>query len=162
MARLELTPEDPGSTLTETRRACSCAQTKGHAMRFSLPVTTLFVLVFCVLSAGTSRAAPPTSPPGGGTLLVGAASHTVLPLVNGGYDYLEAGFPARNDAYDPGIPVPKWDAGRIAVGNGEPDSYWVHDDIRATAMAIDDPRSPEIVVIVASDLYMVFRNDAEE
>src|SRR6185295_17041688 len=65
-------------------------------------------------------------------------------------------------AYDPGIPVPKWDAGRIAVGNGERDSYWVHDDIRATAMAIDDPRSSDIVVIVATDLYMVFRNDAEE
>ena len=59
--------------------------------------------------------------------------------------------------------MPKWDDGRIAqVGNGEPESYWVHDDIRVTALAIDDPRSPHIVVIVATDLYMVFRNDGEE
>ena len=36
----------------------------------------------------------------------------------------------------------------IAVGTG--------------TVAIDDPRSPEIVVIVDSDLYMVFRVDAEE
>ena len=103
-----------------------------------------------------------SSPPGQGTLLVGAASTTVLPLVNGSYDYLKAGFPGRKDAYDPGIPVAQWDDGRIAVGNGERDSYWVHDDIRATALAIDDPRSPDIVVIVATDLYMVFRNDGEE
>jgi hypothetical protein len=48
------------------------------------------------------------------------------------------------------------------VGNGEPQSYWVHDDLRATALAIDDPRSPYIVVVVATDLYMVFRSDADE
>ena len=127
-------------------------------MRHSRSISSLLVLGCAVLTVARAVAAPP----GEGTLRVGAASHTVLPLVNGGYDYLEAGFPARNDAYDPGIPVPKWDAGRIAVGNGEDDSYWVHDDIRATAMALDDSRSPEIVVVVATDLYMVFRNDAEE
>jgi len=122
-----------------------------------------FVSLFAlgVLLSAVANAAP-SSPPGEGTLLVGAASNTVLPLVNGSYDYLKAGFPARKDAYDPGIPVPAWDDGRIAVGNGERDSYWVHDDIRATVLAIDDPRSADIVVIVATDLYMVFRNDGEE
>jgi hypothetical protein len=114
-----------------------------------------------LLLSATAHAAP-SAPPGEGTLLVGAASITVLPLVNGSYDYLNAGFPSRKDAYDPGIPVPKWDDGRIAVGNGERDSYWVHDDLRATALAIDDPRSADIVVIVATDLYMVFRNDGAE
>jgi hypothetical protein len=128
-------------------------------MRHGRFISTLFVLGIA-LSAVAHEA--PSASPGEGTLLVGAASKTVLPLVNGSYYYLKAGFPARNDAYDPGIPVPKWDDGRIAVGNGERDSYWVHDDIRTTAMAIDDPRSPNIVVIVATDLYMVFRNDAEE
>ena len=102
------------------------------------------------------------APPGPGTLLVGAASRTVLPTVDGGYDYLKAGFPARGNATDPGILVPQWDDGRIAVGNGEEESFWVHDDIRATAVALDDPRSDEIVVIFASDLYMIFRNDGGE
>jgi hypothetical protein len=46
-------------------------------------------------------------------------------------------------------------------GSGASVSYWVHDDIRATAIAIDDPRSTNIVVILATDLYMVFRNDGE-
>jgi hypothetical protein len=128
-------------------------------MRHGRFISTIFA-VGLTLSAVAQEAS--ATPPGQGTLLVGAASRTVLPLVNGSYDYLKAGFPARNDAYDPGIPVPKWDDGRIAVGNGEGESYWVHDDIRATALAIDDPRSPYIVVIVATDLYMVFRNDAEE
>jgi hypothetical protein len=128
-------------------------------MRHSRLGSTLVALGLLIPAAAHTAA---SSPPGQGTLLVGAASTTVLPLVNGSYDYLKAGFPSRKDAYDPGIPVAKWDAGRIAVGNGERDSYWVHDDIRATAMAIDDPRSTDIVVIVASDLYMVFRNDGEE
>ena len=75
---------------------------------------------------------------------------------------LAAGFPARDDPFDPGIVVPQWDDGRIAVGNGDSESYWVHDDLRVGALAIDDPRSPEIVVLVSSDLYMIFRTDAEE
>ena len=94
-------------------------------------------------------------------LLVGAASRSVLPLVSGSYDYLKPGFPPRTDPFDLGIPVPAWDDGRIAVGNGAEDSFWVHDDVRATAMAIQRPGKSEIVVLVATDLYMVFRNDAQ-
>jgi hypothetical protein len=120
---------------------------------------SLFLLLF--LGTGSLHAAP-GAPPGAGTLLVGAASDTVLPLVDGGHEYLKAGFPARGNPYDPGIAVPAWDDGRIAVGNGESESYWVHDDIRATAVAFDDPRSAHIVVILATDLYMVFRTDGEE
>lgn len=100
--------------------------------------------------------------PGQGNVLVGAASRTVLPLVDGSHDYLEAGFPGRSDANSPGILVPAWDDGRIAVGNGNSQSYWVHDDVRVTVVAIEDPRSADLVVIVDSDLYMIFRTDAEE
>jgi hypothetical protein len=116
------------------------------------------VLFLALACSGSAQAA---APPGEGTLLVGAASRTILPLVNGSYDYLKAGVPGRDDRYDPGLLVPEWDDGRIAVGNGSSDSYWVHDDVRTSAMAIDDPRSPHIVVIVASDLYMVFRHDGD-
>ena len=129
--------------------------------RFLASIFAFGILCSAASQAAAPANAAPTTAPGQGTLLVGAASASVLPLVNGSYDYLKAGFPERRNAYDPGIPVPKWDDGRIAVGNGEDASYWVRDDIRATALAIDDPRSPHIVVIVASDLYMVFRNDAE-
>lgn|GEM_PF-1061188 len=94
-------------------------------------------------------------------LEVGAASRSVLPLVDGSYDYLGAGFPARGDPFDPGIPVPAWDDGRIAVGNGASESFWVRDDVRATAVALRRRGQPEIVVIVATDLYMVFRVDAD-
>jgi hypothetical protein len=94
-------------------------------------------------------------------LLVGAASRSVLPLVGGTYDYLAEGFPSHDDPYEMGIAVPAWDDGRIAVGNGETESYWVHDDLRASAVAIQRPGKREIVVIVATDLYMVFRIDAD-
>ena len=40
-------------------------------------------------------------------------------------------------------------------------SYWVHDDLRVTAMAIEDLRTHKITVLVSSDLYMIFRNDAD-
>jgi hypothetical protein len=96
----------------------------------------------------------------GGKIKVGAASRSVLPLVNGSTDYLAAGFPARSDPFSPGILVPAWDDGRIAVGNGNAESYWVHDDLRVTAVAFQ--KKKQIVVIVSADLYMVFRLDAEE
>jgi hypothetical protein len=114
------------------------------------------------LLASVASAGQPAAPAARDSVLVGAASRSVLPLVDGSLAYLGAGFPGRHDALDPGIVVPAWDDGRIAVGNGDSVSYWVHDDVRVSAMAIDDPRSAEIVVLVASDLYMIFRNDAEE
>ena len=123
---------------------------------------TRSLLLLAALVALPALAGPKDkAPPGQGNVLVGAASRSVLPLVEGGYDYLKAGFPDRSDPHDPGILVPAWDDGRIAVGNGDGVSYWVHDDLRTTAVAIDDPRSKEIVVIVDSDLYMIFRVDAD-
>jgi hypothetical protein len=117
---------------------------------------------FVVGDVAAQRTPQAKTPPGQGNVLVGAASRSVLPLVDGSLDYLEAGFPGREDPYNPGIPVPEWDDGRIAVGNGKSESYWVHDDLRATAVAIQDPRSKKIVVIVDSDLYMIFRMDADQ
>jgi hypothetical protein len=127
-----------------------------------LPQRVLGILFLSLLTTSALAAPAAKAAPGQGNALVGAASRTVLPLVGGTHDYLGAGFPDRSDPNDPGIAVPGWDDGRIAVGNGDSESYWVHDDVRATVVAIEDPRSPEIVAIVASDLYMVFRTDAEE
>jgi hypothetical protein len=123
-----------------------------HRARPGSPLAALFALPLILLAA---------APALGAKIKVGAASRSVLPLVQGSLDYLNAGFPARNDALDPGIPVAAWDDGRIAVGNGDDESYWVHDDLRATAMALEDSRKKQIVVLVATDLYMVFRLDAE-
>src|SRR6185503_13383258 len=94
-----------------------------------------------LLSASDVTAAPP-----GNTLFVGAASRSVLPLVSGSLAYLQAGLPSRSDPTDPGILVPSWDDGRIAVGNGDSFSAWVHDDLRVTALAIEDVRSNDLVV----------------
>ncbi|MDX1734044.1 MAG: hypothetical protein R3228_06750 [Halioglobus sp.] len=129
-----------------------------------LPALLLAALSLLYLSAPAvaKSDAAAKAPAGKGNILVGAASRSVLPLVDGSLDYLNAGFPGRDDPDDPGIFVPAWDDGRIAVGNGDEDSYWVHDDLRATAVAIHDPRGKDIVVIVDSDLYMVFRIDAAE
>ena len=131
--------------------------------------TTSNELTLCVIRAAKDDACTaleladdvPLSCPGD-TLLVGAASRSVLPLVGGSYDYLAAGFPTRDDPFSLGIVVPAWDDGRIAVGNGASESYWVHDDLRATAVALQRPGKREIVVIVGADLYMVFRLDAEQ
>lgn len=131
-------------------------------MKHATLVLTLLCCALLMPAAATASArGGPAVANGPGTVLVGAASRSVLPLVEGSYDYLKVPLPGRDDATDPGILVPAWDDGRIAVGNGQPVSYWVRDDLRATAIAIEDPRSPHIVVVVASDLYMVFRNDGD-
>src|SRR5512145_2792861 len=113
--------------------------------RWSAVAAIALVAVVVPAAFGPSAASASPEPPGPDTLLVGAASRSVLPLVDGNLDYLAAGFPARSDPYDPGIVVPAWDDGRIAVGNGDSFSAWVHDDLRVTALAVEDPRSPELV-----------------
>ncbi len=91
-----------------------------------------------VVPISGARAA--SSPPDR-NLAIGASSRSVLPLVDGSYRYLNRRLPTPRNAVDPGIFVPEWDDGRIAVGNGESESHWVHDDLRVTAMAIEDTRT---------------------
>jgi hypothetical protein len=99
--------------------------------------------------------------PKGGLVHAGAASRSVLPLVDGSLDYTRAGFPSADDAISPGIFVPEWDDGRIAVGNGDAESHWVHDDLRIRALALREPSSRGVTVLLAADLYMIFRTDAD-
>jgi hypothetical protein len=97
----------------------------------------------------------------GGPVMAGAASRSVLPLVDGRQDYLRQGLPSARDAVSPGVFVPEWDDGRVAVGNGDSVSHWVHDDLRVRALAVAQPRSDDVTVLVAADLYMIFRADAD-
>jgi hypothetical protein len=97
----------------------------------------------------------------GGLVMAGAASRSVLPLVDGSLDYTHAGFPSPEDAISPGVFVPEWDDGRIAVGNGDAEAHWAHDDLRVRALALREPSSREVTVLLAADLYMIFRTDAD-
>jgi hypothetical protein len=92
---------------------------------------------------------------------VGAASRSVLPTVAGNRDYLGYA-PGWNDINpnSPGVFLARWDQGVVDVGNGSSDGSWVHDDLRATAVAIQGV--DETVVIVSIDVYMVFAADAAE
>ncbi|MFA9429902.1 hypothetical protein [Egicoccus sp. AB-alg2] len=94
---------------------------------------------------------------------MGAATRSVLPLVDGSYAYLdEAELPGPDDATSVGVFVEEWDDGIIGVGNGHDDAHWVRDDLLARAMAIEDLRSREITVLLSADLYMIFHPDVEE
>ncbi|MGH9111256.1 MAG: hypothetical protein ACRDZN_03000 [Acidimicrobiales bacterium] len=99
--------------------------------------------------------------PRGGILMAGAASRSVLPLVDGSHDYLLAGLPPDDDAISPGIFVPEWDAGRVAVGNGEDAAHWVRDDVRVRALALAQPARRDVTVLLSADLYGIFRTDAD-
>ncbi len=94
-------------------------------------------------------------------LQAGAASRSILPTVAGGRDYLRdaPGWPARTDLdpHDPGVFIATWDQGRVDVGNGRSDSAWVHDDIRATALAL--VYGEERAVLVMADTYSYFSPD---
>src|SRR5690606_12218119 len=100
--------------------------------------------------------------PPGHTVFVGAASRSVLPTVNGTTSYLDGAVPDPHDATSLGAFVPAFDQGRVAVGNGDDRAFWVHDDVRVRAMALDDPASDAAVVIVSADLYMIFRVDGDQ
>ena len=91
----------------------------------------------------------------------GAASRSVLPTVDGERAYLDEA-PAWNDydPDDPGVFVPEWDQGQVDVGNGSDDGSWVHDDLRASAVALAP--GGDLVVCVSVDVYMVFAVDAAE
>lgn len=134
---------------------------------FALVVAAAVVAVAVGVGApaGSSGGSPPShhgSRPKGGVVFAGAASRTVLPTVDGGHDYLDAGFPSDLDAISPGIFVPEWDDGRIAVGNGDDVSHWVRDDLRVSALALDRPGRGRAVVMLSADVYMIFRADLAE
>jgi hypothetical protein len=116
------------------------------------------LLVGLMPGAAASAAADPP----GRALLVGAASRSVLPTVDGSTSYLDGAMPAPEDATSLGAFVPRFDQGQVAVGNGDDRAFWVHDDIRVRAMALDDPTSDHMVVLVSSDLYMIFRVDGDQ
>jgi hypothetical protein len=107
---------------------------------------------------------PPPPPPEAPTLYAGAASRSLLPTVSGGRDYLQEapGWPvaAELDANDPGVFVPVWDQGRVNVGNGNSDGSWVHDDVRATAVALQ--RDEQRAIFVTSNTYMHLKADVDE
>lgn len=97
-------------------------------------------------------------------LKAGSASRSLLPTVSGGRSYLEdaPGWPAASDLDpdNPGIFISTWDQGRIDVGNGDSDASWVHDDIRATAVALE--RDGQRLVLVTSNTYMHLKADVDE
>jgi hypothetical protein len=119
--------------------------------------------VAVVAAAGPAAAAPasgevPEQVPGQ-VLKVGAASRSVLPTVDGSHAYLEEVVPDPAEPFSPGVPVPAFDQGRVAVGNGEAAARWVHDDLEVTAVAFEDGR--DVTVVVAANLYMVLRADGD-
>ena len=95
-------------------------------------------------------------------LLASAASRSLLPTVDGARDYLSraAGWLGATDPNNIGAYVPEWDQGRVDVGNGSEDGVWVHDDIRATALALR--WNGRAAVVLSADLYMIFAVDADE
>lgn len=112
-------------------------------------------------TSDTATVAPDPTGPGQEILYAGAASGSILPTVDGGRAYLlDAPGWTDLDANDIGVFVPKWDQGQIDVGNGNADSSWVHDDLRATALALR--RGNSLVIMATVDVYMIFAADAAE
>jgi hypothetical protein len=111
-----------------------------------------------LIPSATATAKPQPGP----ALLVGAASRSVLPTVDGSTAYLDGAVPSPENATSMGAFVPHFDQGRVGVSNGDDRAFWVHDDVRVRAMALDDRSSDSAVVVVSSDLYMIFRVDGDQ
>ena len=97
-------------------------------------------------------------------LSAGSASRSLLPTVSGSRDYLAdaPGWPVASEQNpdNPGIFIPVWDQGRVDVGNGRSDAAWVHDDIRATAIALQ--WNEQRLILVSSNTYMHLKADTDE
>lgn len=121
-------------------------------------ICTLF---FIGLSACVGSSNNAEDPP---KLSVGASSQSLLPTVYGTRAYLNyaPGWPEASgvDANDPGVFIYEWDQGQVDVGNGEEDASWVHDDIRATALALD--YDGQKVILVSTDTYMHLAADVDK
>lgn len=105
----------------------------------------------------------------------GTSSRSIVPTVDGSQGYAAPErLPLDADANDPGVFAEQFDQGPISVGNGRDNAHWVRDDLRVRALALERPSARDagsvppsgapgpIVVLVAADVYMVFRPDAEE
>jgi hypothetical protein len=91
--------------------------------------------------------------------LVGYADNSILPTVNGRQDYFN--FTDPYDLYNPGTFVDAFDDGYIEIGNGY-EAHFVHDDIRTCQLALRNTASSQILLIIHSDLYMIFENDLDD
>eukprot|EP00002_Diphylleia_rotans_P007625 TRINITY_DN17285_c0_g1_i1.p1 TRINITY_DN17285_c0_g1~~TRINITY_DN17285_c0_g1_i1.p1 ORF type:complete len:617 (-),score=127.58 TRINITY_DN17285_c0_g1_i1:140-1990(-) len=91
--------------------------------------------------------------------LVGSATAVLNPPVGGRTDYVVPMDEFNTD--NPGTLVLAFDQGTIPVGNGASESHWVRDDIRASVMCIRGADGAT-VVMVHSDLYMLFDMDLED
>lgn len=146
-------------------------------MKKALLILSVALLVSCGGggSDNSDSSAPDTTAPnsttdGGSTsggdseLQVGAASTSILPTVDGSTDYLADAptWSAENGSTDPddiGVFVAAFDQGEVSVSNGNDNASWVHDDVRATAVALQ--RGDERAVLLGLDTYMTFSMDAD-
>lgn len=123
---------------------------------------TVAALVLFVMASGGCRSTGPDAGPSDGWR-AGASSRSVLPTVNGTHAYADpAGLPLDIDATDPGVFVEQFDQGPITVGNGKDGAHWVRDDLRVRALALQRGGTPKVVVIVATDLYMMLAPDVDD
>lgn len=119
-------------------------------------------LTGCGGSSNNSNDEPaPAQPP---KLSAGASSQSLLPTVSSSRTYLSNApgwlTAGEVDANNPGVFIDAWDQGEITVGNGEKDASWVHDDIRATALALD--YDGQKVILVSTDTYLHMANDVDK
>jgi len=125
------------------------------------PATEASVGDTAASTSDASTVAPETTLPAQSALSAGAASNSILPTVDGDRTYLlEVPGWTELDPDDIGVFVPKWDQGQVDVGNGNADASWVHDDLRATALALR--REDSLVIMATVDVYMIFAADAAE
>lgn len=133
----------------------------GAAPAETPPATEASVTESVAPTSDAVTVAPTTTEPPAATLYAGAASNSILPTVDGGRAYLlDAPGWTDLDPNNIGVFVPAWDQGSVDVGNGNDDASWVHDDLRATALALR--RGDSLVIMAAVDVYMVFAVDAAE
>ena len=130
-------------------------------MRKSFVVVAALVGALVAPAVAAQAAGPSPQQARPPVIRVGAASRSVLPTVDGSLDYLDDLELDPDDPWSPGLFVEAWDQGRVAVGNGDDVSHWVHDPLEVTAVAFEEVATREFTVLVASNVYMIFGADGD-
>lgn len=133
-------------------------------MQFATLIKALVLPITLLLAACGNEVGGPGENEVMATPLIwaGAASASILPTVGGTHDYIDraGAITAPVDPVSPGVYVDAFDQGQIDIDNGKSDAAWVHDDIRATALALQT--GERHIILFAADVYLITAEDGNE
>ncbi len=122
------------------------------------PGAIVCLLSLLALSAASASAADL------GQVMAGAVEVDITPRVldyedlngNGKFDMGDSSKP-----FDLGDRVVTFEEGKILVGNGRGEAWYIHGPLKASVLVLEDPQTQTRVAFVSADLYLLLQQDVD-